>query len=311
MDKCFKAILSVCILAVASTAGCVHQSPGTGTCTGTVEVGFYSRTRCQTDTTYPGEVAGLLVCIFDAEGILAGYRNVGAADIDGDYTQSFELDEGLYTVTAWSGLDDSVFDISKLETGTTAKTDLLLRIRRDDHTAANTEGLVVLQGEGGAFLIDPDSEQPARASVNMLEVTNRLSVSVSGLPSGPDRYSVTIEAGNGSMNIDGSVAADETLVYEPWHTTGDPGRVVSDFTLLKLETGHPYQIVITDTSDGTELYRDSLLGTLILKNPEVDLMCNHDFVIEFTAEDQCVCGTYVIARIWVNDWLVHSYSTDF
>lgn len=311
MDKYFKAILTVGILAVVVTAGCVNQSPGTDSCTGTVEVSFFSRTRCQTETGYPGVVTDLLVCVFDAEGVLADYRNVAAAHIDEEYTQTFELGEGLYSVTAWSGLDDTVFDISTLETGITTRNDLLFRIRRDDYTAVGTEGVTVLQGEGGAFYIDSDAEEPAAASVNMLEVTNRVSVSVSGLPSGPDRFAVTIEAADGSMNLDGTVAADETLVFEPWYTTGDPGRVVSDFTLLKLETGHTYEIVITDTSDGTELFRGSLLGTLILKNPEVDLLCDHDFVIEFTAEDQCACGTYVIAKIWVNDWLVHSYSTEF
>ncbi|MFC4677192.1 FimB/Mfa2 family fimbrial subunit, partial [Dysgonomonas termitidis] len=81
-------------------------------------------------------------------------------------------------------------------------------------------------------------------------------------------------------------------------------------TILKLATGCNTSLVIRNRADNSELYRGDLLGTLLLKNPEVNLACDHDFTIRFTAKDQCRCGTYMITEIWVNNWLVHSYTTD-
>jgi len=80
--------------------------------------------------------------------------------------------------------------------------------------------------------------------------------------------------------------------------------------MLKLETGQENTLVIKSKEGETELFRGSLLGTLLLKNPEVNLACDHDFVIDFTAEDQCDCGEYIILEIRVNNWLVHSYQTN-
>jgi hypothetical protein len=66
-------------------------------------------------------------------------------------------------------------------------------------------------------------------------------------------------------------------------------------------------LVVFHKASGKELYRGDLLGTLLLKNPNVNLACDHDFVVRFTTEDKCDCGTYTIMEIWVNNWLVHSY----
>jgi len=142
----------------------------------------------------------------------------------------------------------------------------------------------------------------------MLEVTNRITISVEGLAQ-PDLYQILIESNAGSMNIDGTLASDDTLQYIP-NDSEETDPPEATFTLLKLSTGYENTIVIRDTTSGTEIYRGSLLGALILKNPEVNLACDHDFTIRFTAEDPCDCGTYVITEIHVNEWLVHSYETE-
>jgi hypothetical protein len=79
---------------------------------------------------------------------------------------------------------------------------------------------------------------------------------------------------------------------------------------MSLTTGFDNTLVVRHRGSGAELYRGDLLGTLLLKNPGVNLACDHDFTIRFTTADRCDCGTYTVMEIWVNRWLVHSYETD-
>lgn len=306
-----KTILPVIIIAATVAGSCVKQSQNNSACTRTLEISFYSRSRCDIGTLYPGEVTGLVVCIFDQENTLAAFRSTGTANVDSTYIEKFDMPEGLYSAIAWTGIDESLFEISSLETGTTSKSDLLLRLKREMDTADITESMSVFMGESASFYVDTDGEGSVRATVNLLEITNRFTVTVSGLPDGGLGYEITVESDNGSMAVDGTIIEDDILIYRPSYADGGAGVLASGFTLLKLETGHTYDIVVTHISDGTEIYRGSLLGALILKNPEVDLLCDHDFVINFTAVDQCACNTYMISEIWVNNWLVHSYSTEF
>ncbi len=309
--------LPVLLLAILSgSVRCVNQSYNTDDCETEqgIDVSFYSMSRCQAEALYPEEIDRLSVFIFDGDGLLTYHRTLTDVTLGEDFTVSIPTDPGLYTVVGWAGLDGDYFDISEPQDGVTRKEDLLFAIKRTDGTAGQLPDVPVYFGESAAVYVDPgenSSEEEYRAvGINLLEITNRITVSVEGLPTDSVDYAITIEADNGSMDYDGSIAEDDLLIYEPSLSYGD-GTVEGDFTLLKLETGFTYQIVVRNIISGTELYRGNLLGTLILKNPEVDLICDHDFTIRFTAEDQCDCGTYTMVEIWVNNWLVHSYDTEF
>ena len=194
--------------------------------------------------------------------------------------------------------------------GKTTKEDWLFRLKRSQHIAVLMEDVQVYTGESRAVYLDGGTSGISEhTSVNLQEITNRLTISVEGLDRNKEEYEVYIESGNGSMKVSGSLADDETVRYNPV-TSSDNERINEKFYLLKLETGHNNTIVIRNKISGKELYRGSLLGTLLLKNPEVDLNCDHDFTIKFTAQDQCECGTYTIKEIWVNNWLVHSYDAE-
>ncbi|MCD7970186.1 MAG: FimB/Mfa2 family fimbrial subunit [Alistipes sp.] len=309
--------LPLALLALLSgSVRCVNQSYNTDDCQTEqgLEVSFFSQSRCQDDALYPEDISQMSVFVFDGNGLLAYHRTLSDITLGEDYTLSIPTDPGLYWVVAWAGLDGDYLDISEPQDGVTRKDDLLFAIKRTDGTAGQLPDVPVYFGESAAVYVDPgenSSEEEYRAvGINLLEITNRITVSVEGLPTDSVDYAITIEADNGSMDYDGSILYDDVLVYEPSLTYGD-ASVEGEFTLLKLETGFNYYIVVSNIISGTELYRGSLLGTLLLKNPEVDLNCDHDFTIRFTAEDQCDCGTYTIVEIWVNNWLVHSYDTEF
>lgn len=277
-----------------------------------INVHFYSKTPCSNDTIYP-QLSGLKLFVFDQDGYLVSFCDEGADEMQSHYSKTLKAENGLFSVVAWGGVDTELFDLNELKTGVTTKNDLLFRVQRTTALqAALPENKQVYYGESSVvFLPDPAEYGSVfkTASVNLQEITNRLTVQIEGLPPNDD-YDVVIESANGSMNVDGSIAPDQIIKYTSVSGFDENGTLEAKFTVFKLATGYNTTLIVRDKQQGKELYRGDLLGTLLLKNPEVNLVCDHDFTIRFTAADQCECGTYMVVEIWVNNWLVHSFNTD-
>jgi len=276
-----------------------------------MEVSFYSRTPCQTANSYPEDIQDILLAVFDKEGILVVHQEAENIQLSAEYIRQIEIGTGLYTVIAWSGLDEDLFDRYELQDSITTREDLLFRIKRAAGEAVSIEGNRLFFGESTAVYI-PESNSPdplwAPVSINMQEITNRILVTVEGL-NRPDDFGIIIESGSTAMNIEGTIAQDEVLQF-PAIETGEEGVVEARFTLLKLETGVTNTITLRHTDSGLNLFRGSLLGALLLMNPDINLACDHDFTVTFVVDDECQCGTYAITEIWINGWLVHSYETE-
>jgi hypothetical protein len=277
-----------------------------------IDVRFFSKTSCDNDTVYP-QISGLKLFVFDQNGYLVSFRDADRNEMQSSYVKTLKARNGLFSVMAWGGLDAGLFDLSELKTGVTSKSDLLFRLQR---TAASQTafpgGKQIYYGESRVvFLPDPAEYGSVfkSTSINLQEITNRLTIQVEGLPQNGD-YEVVIESANGAMSIDGSVASDQLIEYTSVSGFDDNGILETKHTILKLVTGYSTTLVIRDKVQGLELYRGDLLGTLLLKNPEVNLACDRDFIIRFTAAEQSQSGTYMIVEIWVNNWLVHSFNTD-
>lgn len=309
-----KYILLICVsLLLSVLTSCIKDDYED--CTQGVNIRFYSKTSCQLDTTYLTSINTLNLCVFDKDGILVAHEIKTGIEVSRDYRQTVEVSSGLYYVVAWSGLDFEHFDMVTLQNGVTKKSDLMFRLKRLLNQAYSIEGLKIYYAQSEAIYVPEAKNSESifeNVAVNLQEVTNRITISVEGLNTSraEDEYEIEIESDNGSMNADGSIAEDEIIEYDPDVTSPRFGVLESRFTMLKLETGHTNTIVVRNKISGTELFRGSLLGALLLKNPDVNLACDHDFTIRFTTRDQCSCGTYTIAEIWVNNWLVHSYDTE-
>lgn len=311
MKLCLQSVLSISIIfCLFLLSGCIKEDDECNY-SQKLTVSLYSKSLCETDTVYPAGVKDITLCVFDNNDVLVTYVHKEGVTLKKGYTEEISVSgKGIHTVVAWSGIHTQYFDINQLQPGKTTKKDWLFHLKRSQHIAVSMEGVQVYSGESHAFYLDGGvSGISEHTSVNLQEITNRLTISVEGLDRNEEEYEVYIESDNGSMNVGGSLAEDETVRYDPV-TSPNGGRINEKFYLLKLETGHNNTIVIRNKISGKELYKGSLLGTLLLKNPEVDLSCDHDFTIKFTTQDQCECGTYTIKEIWVNNWLVHSYDTE-
>ncbi|MBF0651968.1 FimB/Mfa2 family fimbrial subunit [Dysgonomonas sp. GY75] len=288
---------------LSGISGCVYER--TQDCPQGIDLRLYSKTPCL-DTVYP-RLSGLDLRVFDRRGKLVSYRQSGDSVITEHYAGRLEAENGLYSVTAWAGLDADAFERGSGD----EKSGLLFRLKRSGGRASSLEGKRIYYGESPVvFLPDPAEYGSVfePAAINLREITNRLTIQVEGLPLTGD-YEAVVESANGSINTDGSIASDDRIEYGSQAAFTD-GLLEARLTVLKLATGYNTSLVIRNRADNSELYRGDLLGTLLLKNPAVNLDCDHDFTIRFTAKDQCSCGTYMIMEIWVNNWLVHSYTTD-
>lgn len=310
MKLCLQSVLSISIIfCLFVLTGCIKDNDECNYSQKLI-VSLYSKSLCETDTVYPTGVKNIILCVFDKNDVLVTYVHKEGVTLKKGYTEEISIPEkGIYTVVAWSGVDTKYFEINQLQLGKTIKEDWLFHLKRLQQVASLMERMRVYFGESRAVYLDGGvSGISEYASVNLQEVTNRLTISVDGLDRN-DEYEIYIESDNGTMKVGGNLAEDETIRYNPVNLP-DNERINEKFYLLKLEVGRNNTIVIRNKINGKELYRGSLLGTLLLKTPEVDLNCDHDFAIKFTTHDQCECGTYTIKEIWVNNWLIHSYDTE-
>ncbi|MCC8174290.1 MAG: FimB/Mfa2 family fimbrial subunit [Odoribacter sp.] len=274
-----------------------------------ITISFYSKTPCQTDSIYPADIKEIILSIFDRNDLLVQSIKLTNVELNKDYSYNIEIDSSTYSIIAWSGISEENYTITDLQNGITTKSDLLFRLKRTQNQANSIEGTRVFFGESPDIYVPENNKSGTvfqKTAINMLEITNRITISLSGILDN-DEYEISIESNNGSMNIDGTIATDDLITYAVNYVDND-SILEAHFTVLKLDTEQTNTIIITDKTSDTEIYRENLLETLLLKNPYVNLNCDHDFVINFTTGKDNE-GT-VILEIWVNNWLVHSYETD-
>jgi len=217
MNVRYKLTLWVGVAFVLFLSACVKSDPDD--CVSVpkgIDVYFYSLSPCQTDTVYPVDITDLMVGVFDQEGILVTHSKQANVELEKEFFRQLEVSSGLYTVVACSGLGDDSFQVEEWKDGVTTKKDVLFRIKRAGGYAYSLRNKKVFYGESPAVYVAEDQDPDApfeKATINMQEITNRLSVTVEGLDL--SLFDILIESNNGTMNFDGTVAPDEVLAYEP------------------------------------------------------------------------------------------------
>ena len=80
---------------------------------------------------------------------------------------------------------------------------------------------------------------------------------------------------------------------------------------MQLKTGYNNQITVRNKKSQDIIWQGDLIGSILIKNKNINLDCQNDFNVKFVIKDKCLgCGTYICWAIYVNDWLVHSYEIE-
>ena len=292
-----------------------------------VYVKFYSMTPCETDSTFIGSVPTLSVFAFDNNDKLVIVNQQKNVSLTRDFEVLMPVSNGNYTFVAWSGVNDQL-TVEEFIPGTTTKQDVMMTLKMNGNTAVQLGDHKVWQGESRTVhLPDPAKfgTQYRYTAVNLREVTNRIKLIVEFDRSTmkeklPKDLRVKVSSANNIMNIDGTIKRNGTPIEYPAQDvviTDDVGDW--NYSLLDLVTGMSNNLKITleeegDVSGEEKLVFDGdLIASILLRAVEggVSLDCENDFVVKFVIKDYCVeCWTHFSCNIYVNNWLVHSYSTD-
>lgn len=308
-----------------------------------VYVNFYSKTSCDKDSSYLGKVSQLHVLAFDQNNKLAAIKQEKEVNLSKDYKVLMPVKNGQFSFIAWTGLDNNNFSTANLVVGQTTKQDLMFQLNQQADGKYNDLGEHQLfngQSKNDVVLEDPAKvgELFKTTDINLLEKTYRINVSVkvdketlkewekdAKKPRKADinDFVLRITSGNAKVNVDGTTVLNQEVYEYParlLESTAEGYKV--QYTLPNLVSGANTTISLVDTKArdkdnnivpetlwSKDLMATALLGSGLVRNPNVNLDCDHDLDIEFFVKDKCKdCYTYVCGSILVEAWQVHSYS---
>lgn len=283
-------------------------------CPQAIKVGFYSKTECANQKSYPQRVTRLNIYAFDKNDVLYSTHVVDNVRLSEAYEYSIPVEKpGLYTVLSWGNLGDHYYDIGKVQVGKTTKQNILFRLRQTGKWGADLRETTLWYGESPVVQVERNTtnyERYTETSVNLREYTNRIAVVIEKIPH-PEDYKIEIASSNGTYQVNGRVAkADSTFYPGETKVVGD-STCRADFTTLKLESGHKNTLIVTNKAKGVEMFRTDLVGVILSSSyaENINLRCLNDFKVRLVAH-HCDCpeNTYQIVEVWINDWLVHTYS---
>jgi hypothetical protein len=289
-----------------------------------VYVKFYSMTPCESDSTFIGSVPSLTVFAFDENNKLVTSVTQVGVNLSRDFEVLLPVSDGNYTFVAWAGVDDN-FTKGTFTNGATTKKDVMLTLNATAGVAANLSGTRVWQGESPVVFLPDPAEYASfyeHTAVNLQEVTNRIEVIVEFDKAtmkdyNPEELHVEVASANGTMRIDGSMPLNEVPLIYPFSGPAFDDNVATwNYYLLDLKTGYDNKLHIFYTGneeEGETVFNGDLIAMILLaaEDGKANLDCDNDFTIKVIIKDYCVeCWTHFSCSIYVNDWLVHSYSTE-
>lgn len=282
-----------------------------------VYISFYNQTPCMEAPEAVGEVNGLYVFAFDLNDVLVTVKKVtGWVDLTEVYKVELPpVENGQYSFIAWGGTPDQYFTLGNFVEGTTTKKDVMLRLRAESDKAISLGEHKVWQGESRVVSL-PDRKEYgtvyANVSINMLEVTNRINITLRLHESVRDRYDIDdfdilTYSADGTYLINRRMPlGTPTLNYSGIELYKDKFARTLSFTLMELKSGYHNLLRLHNKKEKKDFLEQDLLGKVLLENPNVNLECTHDFDIVLELEDKCKDNNLVI-NIFINNYQIHSF----
>jgi hypothetical protein len=290
-----------------------------------VYVKFYSKTPCADDSLFIGNVSSLIVFAFDQEGRLSTTVQQQNVNLNRDFEVLVPVSNGNYSFIAWAGVSEKL-KRSSFNPGVTTKEDVMITINSINGVAErlNTTTERIWHGESPVvFLPNPEEYGSLykHTAVNLRELTNRVKVivefdNVTMKTYDPTKLNVAVSSANGTVRINGTMPMNTPVLTYPSIETKMEGNTGEwNYAMLDLTTGYSNKLNITYTGNNKEetVFDGDLIASILLRAVDkgVNLDCENDFTIKFLIKDYCAeCWTHFSCAIYVNNWLVHSYSTD-
>lgn len=272
-----------------------------------VDFHFYSQTPCETTRNYPTQLKQIRLFAFDENEVLVGEYPFNDLTLSAENLQrTFFYRLGTFTFVAWGSNDFSAYEISSFKVGETTKKQMELTLAQQ---AEKPHATVLYHGVSAPLAITDRSHLGTifdRMDINMTEFTNRVYLTVHGLPANGS-FSLSVVENNGAFLFNGDFARSTGWLYQlPLENEGKLFKA-DMLTLLKLGENRSTTLAITDNKTKKVIYEADLVNDLILNReqatpPPYNLECERDFHIDIFLEyDE---STWMIVRAIINNWNV-------
>lgn len=287
-----------------------------------VHVSFYHQTPCMEAPAEVGVVDGLRLFAFDLHDVLVKVEEVsGKVDLIKSYKVELPpVEQGQYSFIAWGGVSDKHFDVENFVVGQTTKKEVMMKLKASNGTAAQLLDHKVWQGESQVIAL-PDRKTHgtvyAEVAINMLEVTNRIRVTLKLHESVREEmrledFELTLSSANGTYLINRRMPLKtESLIYPAIENEKAEAYTIDRlYTLMELKSGYNNVIRLYNKKAQEDFLLQDLLGKVILENPNVNLECTHDFDVVIEVEDKCKScpDNNLVVHIIINNYRIHSFA---
>lgn len=310
-------LLSMAFILVTACDGFIYDK--NDDCTQGVYVNFYTQSVCDTDKDFSGKFTNIQLLAFDEDGVLAGIKSEKNVQLSESYAMLMPLKSGNYTFIAWTGLDNT-FELGQLLHGVTSKHHVMLKLKKNLNSLSSPFNKYIFHGMSTAVELPSAKSNGSifkSTTINLLEVSNRIDVelelheSLKDIAS-VDDFEVFISSSGSTMNINGTMPMSEKpLNFSKKIARIDDSKLVASFSTLDLKMGYNNRIILKNKKTGEEMFNGDLIGSILMKNENINIDCQNDFSIKFVIKDKCWdCGIYVCWGIYVDDWQIHSYDSE-
>nr|WP_321376739.1 FimB/Mfa2 family fimbrial subunit [uncultured Bacteroides sp.] len=290
-----------------------------------VYVKFYSKTPCADDSLFIGNVSSLTVFAFDLDGKLKTTVQQQNVNLSRDFEVLVPISNGNYSFIAWAGVNDKLKG-NTFTPGVTTKQDVMMTINSKNNVAASLASTEhIWHGESPVVFLPAPKEYGSlykHTAINLHELTNRVKIIVEFDATtmknyDPTKINVAVSSANGTARIDGTMPLNTpVLTYPSIETKLEKNTGSWYYSMFALTTGYSNKLKITYSGKDKEetVFDGDLIASILLRAVDkgVSLDCENDFIVKFLIKDYCSeCWTHFSCAIYVNDWLVHSYSSDF
>lgn len=232
------------------------------------------------------DVKSVTLYAFDNNGkFVKSFNNTIASMAMNNYMMDVDLDPGTYQFVAWGGLNDGLnsYTVTAMQPGVSTIQDLTNMVNRTHDAEGNAVvGEVNNLFYGATADTLPDEEGIHVVTVPLMKNTKRINVvlqSLSGKTLDVDKFRFSITSGNGKMNYDNSLMADEILTYEPYYlqegtaevyTRADGEEEVQQLGVVVAEMNT--NRLVKDWPERTWLHISTVEGKNVLTIPLIDYL---------------------------------------
>lgn len=295
------AVLSMCLMVSCNTIMDKKED-----CPIDLSVQFVRQSPCDLFPIPIQSLENIRILAFDVQGKLLSQSRLKTYNSEKTKQTLINLPEDTHLAYFWAGVGEA-YSLKNVQN----EQDIYLELVQQ-YLEQNSSTTLSPLYHGMIYMREVQEVKEGESiAIKLKEITNRISVELELDNSVEDKdikdFEVTIKSANGVYSANGEMPLPQKQIDYSFAASYDSNQATFSFHLLDLKMGHFNQLIIKDKKSGELIYEGDLIGSILLKNYNLNLDCTNDFKLKFVIADKCKdCETYECVKIIVNDWIIYS-----